>query len=331
MPYQFNSARCAGCGSSDRCIEDRRNNPVRGRRTQFRVLQQNATHCTFEDFVPGYAPGEDDEYAQYVEQWEKNARQAADHLFGEAATLTHSQLAKCAGDVLEMLISAGLWNAAADWNRLMVTGKWESPLIHPGGVPCPDRRVAIVTLPRGYEVTRLFNPDTRRKIKAFQHALERNNMELRLSSPDVVAVRLPDPLPPDCAVFCERLGDLRRPQRELLEEAYLRLEGLVEGHGLLFAIAIKKSVRSDRLYQPLFEANVLKYLVQEVLRGSALRFMVVVMDSAGAAVEQHYKAASLFSLLRGGKAERAVDRLIELPRPRELLSSVLSELPAFPV
>jgi hypothetical protein len=50
------------------------------------------------------------------------------------------------------------------------------------------------------------------------------------------------------------------------------LEDKIESTGFLFAIAVKRTTRSDRLYQPLFEANVLKYLIEVVLRGPAFRF-----------------------------------------------------------
>ena len=152
-----------------------------------------------------------------------------------------------------------------------------------------------------------------------------------MSSPDLVGIRLPDPVPAELWPFLKRLPDLRKTNRELLEDSYKLLEGRIEGHGFLFAAAVKKSVRSDRLYQPLFEANVLKYIVQEVLRGAAFRFNVLVMDMEGAAVEKHYSAASLVSLLRGGNFERAIDKLIQLETPARMLQDILSELPEFAV
>ncbi len=328
MPFESAKNDCGSCPSDERCIEDRRKNPVKGRKTKLRVLQANATHCTFADLVPGY-DGAARSYVEYIEQWEQNAKDAADRLFGAANLISHSQLAKTSGDVLELVLAAGLWNLAADWNQFMETGIWKSPLPKPDAVACPDRKVAIVTLPRGYSAMGLFTPEARRKIDAFNHALGKHGMELRLSSPDIVGIRLPEYLEPELDPFMSRLSDMGPTNRPLLEQAYRRLEDRVEGHGFLFAIAVKKSVRSDRLYQPLFEANVLKYLIQEVLRGAALRFHVWVMSDEGAAVNEHYRAASLFSLLRGGSPERAVDNLHVLSDPAAALGSVLDELPRF--
>jgi hypothetical protein len=55
------------------------------------------------------------------------------------------------------------------------------------------------------------------------------------------------------------------------------------------------------------------------------------MNTDGAAVDEPYKAASLFSLLRGGQPERAVDRLPRLTTPKALAEAVIGDLPLFPV
>lgn len=332
MPYKFDLKACSKCPKTVRCIEDRRTNRVAGRDTQFRILQNNALECTFEAFVPGFETGPKKSYSQYLAQWSDNATAASKFLFGTATGLTHSQVAKCSGDVLQMLLASALWNAAADWNTFMDGGnKPTGSRITPNAVASPDRKVALVTLPRGYDATLLFTPPVRSTIKAFKNALQTDGMELAFSSPDIVGVRLPHPLPAELAPFLSRLPNLKKSNREALESAYKLLEGKIHAWGFLFAIAVKSSVRSDRLYQPLFEANVLKYLVQEVLRGSALRFIVYVVDPQGAAVEKHYSAASLFSLLRGGKPEKAIDKLVIPESPADVIDVVLKELPKFPI
>jgi hypothetical protein len=94
---------------------------------------------------------------------------------------------------------------------------------------------------------------------------------------------------------------------------------------------VKRTTRSDRLYQPLFEANVLKYLIETVLRGAAFRFYAHLNSFAGADVEGHYKAASLISLMRGGTPSKAVDVLYLALRPRDSAQNILDDLPLFPV
>ncbi|MFP2896032.1 Cfr10I/Bse634I family restriction endonuclease [Corallococcus sp. 4LFB] len=242
-------------------------------------------------------------------------------------------MAKVEGDVFELLEAAALWEVAVAWNQFMDTGNWNSSVLAqpPGAVAAPDRKVAFVKLPRDYDATLLFTETARKNIAAHESALKLRQMELGLSSPDIVGVRLGSPLPANAAVFCSSLPNLDTPNRELLETAYKRIEGTLSGREFLFAIAVKRTTRSDRLYQPLFEANVLKYLIQDVLRGAAFRFHVHVGSFEGADVEGHYRAASLFSLLRGGEPTLAVDKLVESKAPIQVAQAVLDDLPLFPL
>lgn len=200
-----------------------------------------------------------------------------------------------------------------------------------GAIATPARKVAVFPLPRGYDSTLFFTPTARGAILAHEQSLRQRGMDLGLSSPDIVGVRIPHPAPPQLSPFLEPLANLGETNRRLLETAYTRLEGTLEGHSFLFAIAVKRTTRSDRLYQPLSEANILKYLVQFVLRGSSIRFSVHVGSFEGADVVGHYKAASLVSLIRGGEPALAVDRLVRAEKPLEVAQVVLDDLPLFPI
>jgi hypothetical protein len=156
-------------------------------------------------------------------------------------------------------------------------------------------------------------------------------MELKLSSPDIVGVRVPDPMPEAFQQFLEPLPNLDRQNRFKLEHAYRAIEGTIEGRNYLFAIAVKTSTRSDRLYQPLFEANVLKFLIGFVLRGAQLRFHVHMETFEGARVQQAYTAASLYSLMLGGAANRAVDHLYQAIGPRDTAQRVLNTFPTYAI
>jgi len=247
--------------------------------------------------------------------------------------LAQGTIAKVEGDVLELLEAAALWNAAAAWNRFMNDGKWSSTILRApdGAIPTPTRRIAIVKLPRGYDATLLFKDSVRRSILAHEQSLKLRGMELGLSSPDIVGLRLPgddqDPFPQ----FSRELRSLGERSRELLEGAHKQLEGTLDGRAFLFAIAVKRTTRSDRLYQALFEANILKYLIEVVLRGAAFRFYVHLGSFEGADVVGHYKAASLISLMRGGEPTLAVDRLARAVKPVETAQQILDDLPLFPL
>jgi len=334
MPYQLPPKLCKSCPHGE-CIEDLRARPIHGRSTQFRLKQHTALTCTFEDFLPGSRSDPDPgrTFDEYIGQFRANAQKAGSVLFGSPANLSSSALAKVEGDVFELLIAAVLWNAAVAWNRLMDSGKWSLPYVRQpeAAVIAPDRKVAFVKLPRNYDATLLFTESARANIRAHEKALTLRNMELGLSSPDIVGVRIPSPVPKAYQKFLKGMDDLKGDRRELLEDAYKSLEGSVAGNAFLFAIAVKRTTRSDRLYQPLFEANVLKYLIQEVLRGAAFQFQVHVGSTDGADVEGHYRAASLFSLLRGGEPQRAIEKLVLAKSPSDVAQAVLDDLPRFPL
>lgn len=335
MPFAFNHAAvCPSCPHGT-CFEDRRLNPVRGRDTKFRFRQQAAMNCTFGDFLPGCDndPDPTRTYETYLNTFRANGLAAGSLLFGADFDLKSSALAKVEGDVFELLEAGAFWNAAAAWNRFMDTSAWPSTVFArpDGAIPTPTRKVAIVKLPRGYDATKLFKPEVRSSIQAFEHALQLRGMELGLSSPDIVGVRLPYPLPPAMQRFLAPVDNLNSDNLLFLEDAYRLLEDQIDGAGFLLAIAVKRTTRSDRLYQPLFEANVLKYLIENVLRGAAFRFYVHLNSFDGADVEGHYRAASLISLIRGGTPARAVDALYLAERPRDSAQTILDDLPLFPV
>lgn len=333
MPFDCEPAlTCANCRFGF-CVEDRRTNPVANRSTQFRLRQQAALCCSFEDFVPG---GEDDPdpsrtYAEYLGQFRANALAAGAHLFGSSFSLRTAALGKVEGDVYELMEAAALWNAAAAWNRFMDTAEWPPcSLDQPdGAVAAPARKVAIVKLPRGYDTTDLFKDEVRADIQAFESALELRGLELGLSTPDIVGVRLPNPLPSELNCFMDTIRSFREDDLAALEGAHDLLAGRIEGAGFLFALAVKRTTRSDRLYQPLFEANVLKFLIERVLHGAAFRFYVHMESFEGADVRRHYTAASLMSLVRGGEPMKAIDKLFEAKSPTASAQSILDDLPFF--
>lgn len=247
--------------------------------------------------------------------------------------MTPQAIAKVEGDVMELIEAGTLWSAMAAWNRHMDGAAWESEafFMPAGTVQAPSRKAAVLKLPRGYDTTRLFRPEVRADIQAHEQALKLRGMELGLSAPDIVGIRLPYPLPTNMQLFLKPVTSLSDENRGLLESAHVQLEGQLDARGFLFAVAVKRTTRSDRLYQPLFEANVLKYLISFVLRGAAFQFHVHMGSFEGADVEGHYTAASLVSLIRGGQPERAVDTVYHAQNRRDTAQTILNSLPLFPV
>lgn len=336
MPFEANpSIDCAACPYGG-CVEDRRVNRVTGRNTQFRLRQATILGCTFDSFVPGCDsdPDPSRSFDEYIGQMRANAKGAgAIHFPDGTFRLEGSAVAKVEGDAFELLEAGALWNAAAAWNRFMSTGTWTSQSFTKpiSAVATPRRMIGIVKLPRGYDATKLFKPDVRATISAFEQALKLNDLKLGLSSPDIVGVRLPFPLPDSLSAFTTDIPQLDATHLTALENAYSALEGQLESSAFLLAIAVKRTTRSDRLYQPLYEATVLKFLIEYVLRGAAFRFYTHLGSYDGADVKGAYRSALLTSLIRGGTTARAVDKLYHAVAPRDTAQSILDDLPAFPI
>ncbi len=215
----------------------------------------------------------------------------------------------------------------------MDTGQWNSAVFTcpSGAVATPTRKVAIVKMSRGADTTKLLNETARAEYRAFDGALQTRGMELRLSTPDILGLRIPDPAPPGFSVFMNPLPNLTVNSQAILEDAWKGIQSTLEGRHFLFAIAVKTSTRSDRLYQALFEANVLKYILGYVLRGPAIRFHAHLETTKGSDVIGRYNAASMVSLLAGGTPSRAIDGLYNALSPRDTAQTILDSLPTFPL
>src|SRR5579885_1946120 len=212
MPYLFDHTQhCHVCPYGG-CIEDRRVKRVRGRNTEFRVRQTTAMQCTFAEFVPGTDNDPDPArtFDQYLAQFRGNADKAGATLFGSGFGIQGSAYAKVEGDVFELMEAAAIWNAFAVWNGYMLFDTWDSEVFTKpeGAIATPARMAAILKLPRGYDTTRLFKPAVRANIQAHENALRLRGMELGLSSPDIVGIRIPDPMPDSYTPFLNQLKNL---------------------------------------------------------------------------------------------------------------------------
>lgn len=327
---------CAACyAAGTGCLIDTRGGGIKGRNTKFQITQRRVLDCTLDNFVPG-TDGDPDpsrKFIDYRRQAYDNVALAGQTIWSDNFLLTEAQKAKVDGDIYETMEAAALWNAAAAWNVFMDTGVWGSKVFTKpaDAVPSPARKVAIVKMARGADTTLLLNEKSRAEYKAFAKALLMRDMELRLSTPDILGLRIPDPIPDGFKPFMAPLSDLGYINQNVLDTAWQNIQGTLEGRHFLFAIAVKTSTRSDRLYQALFEANVLKYILGYVLRGPAIRFHAHLETFAGADVAGRYKAASMTSLLAGGTPSKAIDETYLALSPRDTAQHILDQLPEFPL
>lgn len=315
MPFVFSEVATKALDADDRLIDDRRNNPVRGRSTKFRLAQQNMISYTYEAFVPGFGPPAINSlpFKDLVERPTVNARAEGHLLYGTDFSLTTGQVGKVEGDVFELLVAGVFWNAAARWNQLMMGGAWPSTPRYskPTATPDSQRRVAALSLPREYDWVKLLTPDAAAAVADVRAKLAVTGTNLPTSTPDLVIVRLGGMAevlgPADLA----ELSNLDALSQRQLYSVHARFEGQVEPSDLLAAIAIKKSLRSDRLYQPLYEANVMHLLLNGYLDvAHHLRFEVHTLDSEGTRAIDTYRAAAFADVASDPTtAKRAVDEL----------------------
>lgn len=328
MPYNFDPTVCKNCPFGY-CFEDRRDNPVRGRSTQFRIRQEVATKCTLGSFIPGFSLNSElnADLNIPLQQLTSNVRQAGRLMVGPEFSIQSDAVAKVEGDIGELLEAAVLWNTAAAWNVFMDTGKWPAPSLNQPDIVTPDPRnkIAIVQLPRRFDPINLFSVSTRAPIDRLKDDLHKEGMELGLSTPDIVGVRLPQDVAVLHPEFSTPLTGIDETAYRLLSEAHNHLHGRVEQHGFLFAMAVKRTTRSDRLYQPLFEANVLKYLIHHLLQSSTFKFYAHNWSGEGANAIARYRAAALYSLT-AGSPERAIDYLLDTADPTLLGNRILEDI-----
>lgn len=301
MPYQFSQVTTRALPEAQRCVLDLRLAPVRGRTTQFRLMQQNMLAYTFEAFVPGFAASSvlnDTPFAEVVQKPIDNANQEGALFFGADYQVQANAQAKVSGDIFEVVTHAVLWNAAARWNSYMSGDDWPTqPRFPRPRLPASARRqVAVVNLPRGYDWVKLLVPHAQQSINDIRTNLEtRHGLALPTSTPDIAVVVLPEPLRSD-PVWRHELPNLRTTEQATLRSAHLQLMGRIEPGELIFALAVKRSLRSDRLYQPLYEANVMQLLLEGFLGAPRVEFEVQTLSLEGTAAQNIYRAASLYAV-----------------------------------
>lgn len=331
MPFVFSEVATRALSQTDRCITDLRNDPVRGRPTRFRLAQANMLSYTFSDFIPGFSTSTVHNtipYAELIEQPLKNA-DFEGRLFFDVDYVTEGNArAKVAGDIFEVVSAAIMWNIAARWNKYMAGQAWPTRprYTRPNVAPTEDRQIAVLNLPRNFDWVRLLTQGATQKITALRNELSASGLRLPTSTPDLAVVALPEVRRHD-DLWRTELPNLRRPNQAELQHAYQYLEGQVEPGEILLAVAFKKSLRSDRLYQPLYEANIMQLLLEGHLDAPRVEFEVHTLQHFGTDAQTTYEAASLYSVLAPDRVKhRAVRELYVPANAQELARRLLSFL-----
>jgi hypothetical protein len=151
-------------------------------------------------------------------------------------------------------------------------------------------------------------------------------MDLPTSTPDLAVVALPSEFQNE-QIWHKELPNLSKENQALLAGAHKLMAGRVEPGEILLAVAFKRSLRSDRLYQPLYEANIMQLLLEGRLGAPRVEFEVHTLDRSGTDAINTYTAASLYGVAtEQPDVHRAIRELYEPPNATDLVKRLLSFL-----
>ncbi len=334
MPYDVpNESSCKRCAYGT-CVSYIREQSKRmkDRDTLYRIAQAVGMSCSFDAWIPGFnseAPATT-RLIDYAERVVANAKKAGAILekmspnhFGNVEApfiITAGQSGKVRGDVFEMLCRAILWNCATAVRR--ERHRPPAGFILPAALrgPAIKRKLALLTLGDNYDLKKLLEPKSRKRLREFEQSLHARGTSVSYSTPDVVCVDITELPDSEKSTFDGFITTLDPGNQRKLSMARQMLENKVRAADLLFAAGIKTSLRSDRMYQFLYEANSWKFLWARAFGIPPPNYYVLTSQVFGA---DPAKLSSVdFSSMVGGpgQARRAIDGVFQLKSVDDLIS-----------
>lgn len=305
---------------------------MKDRDTLYRIKQIAGMSCAFEDFIPGFlgTKASGARIIDYAEQVVSNAKLAGafieakkPEIFGDveaAFTITSGQSGKVRGDVFEMLCRAILWNCAAVARKSNVSRDLEIASV-PAALRsvAKGRKIAILTLGDNYDLKKLLDKKSALRLDSFERGLKDKGTSLKYSTPDVICVDTSKFSPSINSYFDETIFDLSSKSQSHLVNARTKIEGLVSPSNIIFAAGIKTSIRSDRMYQFLYEANSWKFLWARAFQIDPSQYFVLTSEIFGADPTKLYSVD--FSSVTEGfdNARKAIDGVFHLDTPEALV------------
>ena len=330
MPFNVKpAADCADCPYGY-CLEYVGDQEFKDRNTAFRLNQTPGWRCAFDNFVPGSErdPFDEEDYSVYVEQVIENAEKAGEYLFEDDADhwtdidpdeffLTAGQKGKVRGDTYEILVRAELWNCCAAWNTYNRDDEWVEDDREEPDVDL-DEPLGVITLGDNYDIERLFTPEYKAVFDEIIDQLEKQGLQLSLSTPDAIVIRLNNLPDDEQDVFHQHIEQIDTETLDWLEWSRERVEGHLRPQDIIAAIGIKTSIRSDRKYQFIFEANAWMSIFRSLFGADNQRYYTFVTESYGASEDKVNKAVWLPSIRfedDSVHAEPAVENVLMMESP----------------
>jgi len=334
MPFELPDQQyCLSC-PHDKCVSYIReqSKKMKDRNTLYRIKQNAGLACAFDEWLPGFSASApiDLPLLAYSEKIISNAKVAGSILesqvpnwFGDVEApfiITAGQSGKVRGDTFEMICRAIFWNCAALSRQAPAIPK-NSSFAVPASLQLLNehREIAILTLGDNYDLKKLLRKEFAEQLSDFEKKLETQSTSISYSTPDVVCIDISSQPDEIKSHFNTLIADLSPSNQATLSSARLKLEGRVDPKDVRFAAGIKTSIRSDRMYQFLYEANSWKFIWARAFKTNPSPYYVLTSQTFGANPK---KLASVdFSSLELGanKARRAIDGVFTVRSPKDLI------------
>ena len=324
MPFELNPKQdCLNC-EHGKCVSYIREQSKRmkDRDTQYRLAQKSSMACTYDRGIPGISRvfSGSTPLNEYVNKCIGNGVLAGQYIeanepehFGEVEasfSLTSGQIGKVRGDIFETLVRAVLWNSCRFMNK---NNRASAPNVFS---TFDSKEVyGAITLGDNYDLKKLFTPSAAEVFLNFEKELEKNSTSFCYSTPDLIVFKCKDETMAN--FFSQEVSNLSIANQDLLSTSRSEIEGKLNPEDIVLAAGIKTSIRSDRMYQLLFEANAWKAIWRVIYDIKPSKYYSLIGQSYGADPK---KLNSIeFTSLNGQRA-KAIDGLIHISTPDDLIN-----------
>ena len=112
----------------------------------------------------------------------------------------------------------------------------------------------------------------------------------------------------------------------MLSSAKSKVEGKLKPSNVKFAVGIKTSIRSDRMYQFLYEACAWKFIWNNIFNEPEQRYYTLTTQTFGADPVK-LKSVNLAVYDKLDTATKAIDKITTIATPKDASSWLISTLP----
>ena len=220
---------CRACPYGNPCVGD-----IPPNQKTHRISRATAVDCIYRGLIPSGS------ILDNLANLQRQVRSAASARYGSGAGQALSGgLRNARGEWLENILGLTFWNVAAEIS---------------------NGHTAIVKLPNANQLSfhQLFEPRSREYLEDLFRSLENDNISMEMSNPDFLCVTN---LSGDVARYFSDSLTMGIDTINKLNNAYQQVVGQCRATSVPFVLTVKTSIRPDRRYQVVHEANVVKTLM----------------------------------------------------------------------